>query len=186
MKLAFLPALVLGLGLLASPCRSQTPAQQAQIVIQQAVEAMGGAEAIGKVTNLTVRATCKGVRGGQFTAEIQSILPDRTFFRETLPKQVTEVTLVGDVAWQRGPGTGELSLLEDPYYASVLRQREIHLMLANLVKRFTTHKVLGIEIRDGAPCSLMEMQDQWGQMGSVCFDTTTHLPMEPRQRAGHT
>ena len=176
MKLTALSALVAVL--MSSPCQSQTDAQRAHFLFQQSVEAMGGAEAIAKVTNLSVRGTGQGIDGRPFIVEVQSILPDRTFFRQTFHNLVNEVTLVGDVTWRRQPETGALTLLKEPHHAKLLRQREIHLMLENLVDRFTTYTVVGTEIRAGVPCTLVEMQDQWAQMGSVCFDQKTHLPME--------
>ena len=74
------------------------PAIEAAAVLQRALEAMGGADALAGIESLAVAADCTGPEG-PFNTEVLSIPPDRTLFRQTSDERFVQMVISGDDGW---------------------------------------------------------------------------------------
>ncbi len=154
------------------PCLA---AEDAQTVINQYIEAIGGRAAIEKVRTQVTKGTFALPDMGIY-APFETCLepPDKSYmyinFSEAAP---ASNGVNGDIAWQIHPMSGPQILTGEDRLAA-LRGAEID-PLVDWKKYYKTAEITGQETIGGQPCTQVTFTPETGANLVVFFNNTTHL-----------
>jgi hypothetical protein len=178
---------------------AQSPADKAQQLIKQSVEALGG-ESLRSLKSLSVTASCRRQIGeNQLTGEVQLDLlqPDKIMRTETLSPlpgaEITQIDAVdGDEVWsdQRSNGAGGLMIVRRPVGDAPHGQARPHQGVLADLTRFTIGLILSTlpsfpveysyageaEAPDGKADAL-DVKGPQGFTARLFLDRQTHRPL---------
>jgi hypothetical protein len=152
--------------------------EDAQQIIAQMLDALGGKQAINDLRSLAVTAACSGP-GGAFRTEVDSFRPGLVRFRQSSDQNS------GDGAneiWSNPDRTWSLdsegrAKEHAPGVRQFVRSHEFHFEIMEVLERFSGHRMgKTANLRDQA-CTTVLMEDHAGQNASLCISNETRLPV---------
>jgi len=146
----------------------------AEGVLEAAVKALGGRDAVTKVRNLTAIADCVGPNG-PYTTEIYSARGNRLIFRQVRAGNVYVGFANGDLLWTKNEKTGDHTLA-GAKEAFAWRSHDYQMLAMNVAERFKQIKYEGEESYGGsANAHKLSAVDELGNPAALYFDKVSNL-----------
>jgi hypothetical protein len=143
-------------------------------ILQQAEAAMGGREALAKVTSISAIASCRGPKGAYETRLVSDRLGN-LFFQQFFPDHKNIEGIHDGRGWSQKPdGTYEWV---DSTEVSVLRGHDFPMMTIDLAKRFHDFKTIGRVEYQGEHAVQVGVTDDLGHAATIYFSSDSHLPL---------
>jgi hypothetical protein len=143
-------------------------------ILQQAEAAMGGKEALAKVTSISAIASCRGPKGAYETRLVSDRLGNLSF-QQFLPDHKNIEGIHDGRGWSQNPdGTYEWV---DSTEIFVLRAHDFPMMAIDLARRFHDFKTIGRVQYEGQPAVQVDVTDELGHPTTIYFSSDSHLPL---------
>jgi hypothetical protein len=143
-------------------------------ILQQAEAAMGGKEALAKVTSISAIASCRGPKGAYETRLVSDRLGNLSL-QQFLPDHKNIEGIHDGRGWSQNPdGTYEWV---DSTEIFVLRAHDFPMMAIDLARRFHDFKTIGRVQYEGQPAVQVSVTDELGHPTTIYFSSDSHLPL---------
>ena len=143
-------------------------------VLDRMLTALGGRDALMEVRSLSVEAECTGP-DGDFQTTVKSLRLGRAYFHQTSDRGNAEIWSTPEATWMPDESGGFKTL--DPGVRNLVRNHEFHLLVFDIVTRFTDHSVTSTDSIDGHSCVKVTMMDLEGNPASLWVDTESAFPV---------
>jgi hypothetical protein len=156
------------------PWDATTSLPTATEILRQAEAAMGGRDAVAKVTSISAIASCHGPKGAYETRLVSDRRGNLSFL-QFLPDHKNVAGIHNGRGWSQNPdGTYEWV---DAIEVSVLRGHDFPMMALDLTKRFHDFKTIGRVQYEGQPAIQVGVSDDLGHPTTIYFSSDSHLPL---------
>jgi hypothetical protein len=143
-------------------------------ILHQAEIAMGGEEALAKVTSISAIASCHGPNSDYETRLVSDRLGSMSF-QQFFPDHKNIEGIHDGRGWsQNADGTYEWV---DATEVSVLHGHDFPMMVIDLAKRFHDFKTIGRVEYEGESAFRVAMTDELGHPATIYFSLDTRLPL---------
>jgi len=121
-----------------------------QVVLDRAIEAMGGNEAFDAIESTTFRTTAS-MGTVSFTADMHTRGEDESAIIRTMDGKRTVMANINGIAWVDHPDAG-LKLLDETQAAQLRNEARIHEMVRGLAQRFERIETIEVTTFGDTPC----------------------------------
>jgi len=143
-------------------------------ILQQAEAAMGGRQALAKVTSISAMASCHGPKG-HYETRLVSDRHGNLSFQQFFPDHRNIEGIHDGRGWSQNPdGTYEWI---DATEVAVLRGHDFPMMAVDLARRFHDFKTIGRVQYEGQPAVQVDMIDDLGHPATIYFSSDSRLPL---------
>jgi hypothetical protein len=154
---------------------AKTENAELQKVFTDAIEAVGGKDAISKINSIEVFAECVGPKG-KYTTAINSFRTNKTHFKQTFTykDKITNVFINDKFAWEADDKTNEFSIVS-PFQKLVVNLHEYQKMSFDFQKMFSGFELFGDEIFNEKPSVKVSAKNNLGGTIHLFFDKESKL-----------
>lgn len=143
--------------------------------VERMLDAIGSERARDNVRGLRTVADCTGP-DGKFITTVTSIRPDTVHFHQQAAQGATEIWSTPDRTW--GGSNQEAYAELAPGIRELVRHHEFHLMLLDILNRFSNFELQGEDRVGNRKCLRITMTDEFGAAADICIGEEDWLPVE--------
>jgi hypothetical protein len=149
------------------------PLPDAQRVLDDAIQAVGGKTAIEAVKSITMKATLATDRG-EVHLELFSAKPDKALVLRHDSHGETSLGSNGAIGWLK-PAQGELQILDEMQSDHVQRQSNVYRVLLNIRDDYRDFQTVDHSTFDGVDVHKIKMIDHRGKLQFAIFEVESKL-----------
>ena len=157
----------------APAARSAADLPDAQSILDNAIEAVGGKAAIEAIKSIAIKATLSTDRG-EVQLDLFSAEPDKALVLRHDLHGETQLGSDGTIGWLK-PAQGELQILDDMQSDHVQRQSNVYRVLLKVRDDYRDFQTVDRAKFDGADVHKVKMIDHRGKVQFALFDVDSKL-----------